>query len=146
MAAHYEQLKRMREKADRLKERARLANNPRMADKYLWQADIVLRSIQAIKDNWKAFGERARGNANFKGAQHTQPARQKMSEMRKDFWQSKSGFEKMWRARRRRQYREKGKCLIRFPRLPSSVDKKWLSMHRKRYKMVIGQLPDVFLY
>jgi hypothetical protein len=69
-----------------------------------------------------------------------------MSDVRKYFWKSKAGFEKMWRARRRRRYREEGKCLIRFPRLPSSVDKKWLSMHRKTYKMVIGQLPDVFLY
>jgi hypothetical protein len=146
MAKEYDQLKRMSEKADRLKEKARLAGSPKMAERYLWQADIVLASIQAIKDNWKEFGESAQGNTNFKGMQHSRDAREKMSTARKDFWKSKAGFEKMWRARIRRKYREKGKCLIRFPRLPSSVDNKWLRTYRKRYRKVIGENPAIRLY
>jgi hypothetical protein len=146
MAKQYEQLKRMREKVDRLKEKATQAGSPRMADKYLRQADNILASVQAIKDNWKEFGERAHGNNNFKGMRHSREAREKMSTARKNFWKSKAGFEKMWRARRRRQYREKGKCLLRFPRLPSSVDKDWLMTYRKKYKRVIGQYPDIRFY
>jgi hypothetical protein len=146
MAKQYEQLKRMREKADRLKEKARQASNPRIAEKHLRHADTILASIQAIKDNWKDFGERARGNTNFRGMRHSREAREKMSSARKNFWKGKAGFEKMWRARRRRQYREKGKCLIRFPRLPSSVDEKWLKIYRKRYKRVIGQHPGIRFY
>lgn len=146
MARHFGQLKRMIAKVERLKELARTAGNPRIAEKYLRQADEVLRSIQAIKDNWSEFGERARGNANFKGAQHTQQARQKMSEMRKAYWASKAGFEKMWRARRRRQYREAGKCLIRFPRIPASVDKEWLKDYRERYRRIIGKRPKIRFY
>jgi hypothetical protein len=146
MAKQYEQLKRMRGKVDRLKEKARRAGSPRMADKYLRQADIILASIQAIKDNWREFGERAQGNVNFKGMRHSREAREKMSSARKDFWKSKAGFEKMWRARRARQFREKGKCLIRFPRLPASMDKDWLRKYRKRYRTVIGENPDIRLY
>lgn len=146
MAKQFEQLIRMREKAAWLKERARQAGNARMAEKCFQQADNILASIQAIKDNWKEFGERSQGNDNFKGMRHSREAREKMSSARKDFWKSKAGFEKMWRARRRRQYREKGKCLIRFPRLPSSVDEKWLKIYRKRYKRVIGQHPDIRFY
>ena len=146
MAKQYDQLKRMREKVDRLKKRAAQAGNDQLAAKHLRQADIVLGSIQAIEVNWKEFGERARGNTNFREMGHSREARDKMSNLRKDFWKSKTGFEKMWRARRSRQYREKGKCLIRFPRLPSSVDEKWLRTYRKRYKRVIGQHPDVRLY
>jgi hypothetical protein len=52
----------------------------------------------------------------------------------------------MWRARRRRQYREKRKCLLRFPRLSCSVDKKFLRTYRKRYKQIIGQYPDMRHY
>jgi hypothetical protein len=146
MAKQFEQLKRMREKVDRLKERARQASNPRIADRHLRQADNILASIQAIKDNWKEFGERAHGNTNFKGMGHSFEAREKMSSARKEYWKSKAGFQKMWRARRRRQYREKGKCLIRFPRLPASMDKDWLRTYKKRYRTVIGENPDVRLY
>ena len=146
MAKQYEQLKRMRGKIDRLKEKARQTGNARVAEKHLRQADSILVSIQAIKDNWKEFGERARGNTNFRGMHHSREARARMSSARSDFWKSRAGFEKMWRARRRRQYREKGKCLLRFPRLPSSVDEKWLRKYRKRYKRVIGQHPDISLY
>jgi hypothetical protein len=146
MAAHYDQLKRMMEKVERLKERARTAHDPRIAEKHLRRADVMLASVQAIKDNRKEFGERARGNTNFKGARHSREAREKMSLARKEFWQSNAGFQKMWRARRRRQYREKGKCLIRFPRIPASVDKDWLKACRKRYRTVIGENPDIRLY
>jgi hypothetical protein len=140
MAKQYEQLKRMKEKVDRLKEKARQAGSPRMADKYLRQADIIIASIQAIKDNWKEFGERAQGNDNFKGMRHSREAREKMSSVRKDFWKSKAGSEKMWRARRRRQYREKGECPLRFPRLDiSSADQEWLAAYRKRYRRITGK-------
>ena|ERR1700674_2519086 len=146
MAKQYEQLKKMGEKADRLKDKATQAGNARRAEKHLRQADNILASIQAIKDNWEDFGERAQGNVNFKGRRHSREAREKMSSARKDFWKSKAGFEKMWRARRRRQYREKGKCLLRFPRLSRSVDGKWLRMYRKRHRKIIGQHPDMRLY
>jgi hypothetical protein len=146
MAAHYEQLKRMREKADRLKERAKFADSPRMAHKYLRQAENVLASIDAIEQNWREFGEQARGNTNFKGAQHTPEARAEMSMIRKAFWASKAGREKMWRARKKRQYREDGGCRFRFPRLSSSVDKEWLKAYCARYKRVIGRRPEIRLY
>jgi hypothetical protein len=146
MAKQFEQLKRMLEKVDRLKDKARQAANVRTADKHLWQADNILASIQAIKDNWKRFGETARGNTNFKGMRHTREGRVKMSRARTTFWKSKAGFEKMWRARRRRQYREKRECLLRFPRLIRSVERKFLRTYRKRYKQVIGKYPDMRLY
>jgi hypothetical protein len=57
MPKQYEQLKRMKEKVDRLKERARQTGNARVAEKHLRQADIILTSVQAIKENWKEFGE-----------------------------------------------------------------------------------------
>jgi len=69
-----------------------------------------------------------------------------MSRARKAFWKSKAGFEKMWRARRRRQFREQGKCLMRFPRLASTVDREWLRTYRKRYKKIIGFRPEVRFY
>ena len=146
MARQFEQLKRMRKKADRQKEKARPAENPRLADKYLWQAENVLAAIQAIKGNWKKFGENARGNTNFKGVQHSREAREKMRIARKEFWASKAGFEKMWRARMRRRYWEEGKCVLRFPRLPASADKGWLKGYRERYKRVIGKRPEICLY
>lgn len=140
MAKQYDQLKRMRGKVDRLKEKARQAGSSRMADKYLRQADNILASIQAIKDNWKEFGERAQGNTNFKGMRHSREARVKMSSARKDFWKSKAGSEKMWRARRRRQYQENGECPLRFPRLGvSSTDQKWLDTYRDRYRRITGK-------
>jgi hypothetical protein len=149
MAKQFEQLKRMRGKADRLKEKAIQAGNSRMADKHLRQADNILASVQAIKDNWKEFGERAQGNVNFKGMRHTREVREKMSSARKDFWKSKAGFDKMWQARRARQFREKGKCLLRFPRLGVSVEQEWLAAYRKRYHKITGKRlgrSDVHLY
>jgi len=63
-----------------------------------------------------------------------------MSTAREEFWERKAGFEKMWRARRRRQYREKGKCPMRFPRLGvSSTDQKWLDTYRKKYRTITGK-------
>jgi hypothetical protein len=149
MAKQFEQLKRMREKVDRLKEKARQAGNPRMGDKYLRHADIILASIQAIKDNRKEFGERAQGSVNFRGMRHSREARQKMSSVRKDFWKSKAGFEKMWRARKARQFREKGKCRLRFPRLDVSVEQEWLALYCKRYNKITGmhlRRSDIHLY
>ena len=140
MAGQYGQVDRMREKAARLREKARLADDPRFAERYLRQADNVLASIQAIEDNWKAFGERARGNTFRRGARHSPEARAEMSRLRKDFWESKAGFDKMWRARRRRQFRENGKCPLRFPRLGvSSTDQKWLDTYRDRYRRITGK-------
>ena len=140
MAKQYEQLKRMREKVDRLKEKARQAGSSRMTEKYLQQAENVLASVQAIIENWKRFGERAQGNVNFRGMRHSREAREKMSSVRKDFWKSKAGSEKMWRARRRRQFRENGKCPLRFPRLGVlSTDQKWLDTYRDRYRRITGK-------
>ena len=146
MGGQYGQVKRMREKADRLKEKAGQAEDPRTADKYGRWADNILASVQAIKDNWKAFGERAQGNTHRRGVRHSPEAREKMSRSRKAFWKSKAGFEKMWRARKRRQAREKRECLLRFPRLPSSVDKEWLKIYRDRYRRLIGACPKIRYY
>ena len=146
MAGQYGQVKRMRERAARLLEKADQSEDSRMADKYRRWADNILASVQAIEHNWKAFGKRSRGNTNRTGTQHSAEARAKMRSIRKAFWKSKAGFEKMWRARRRRQYREARKCLLRFPRLPASVDKRWLKIYRKRYTKVIGVRPDVHCY
>ena len=139
MGGQYGQVKRMRDKADRLKEEARQAGDPRTADKFRHWADNLLASIQAIEDNWKAFGERAQGNTHRKGVHHSIEARERMSRSRKAFWKSTAGFEKMWRARRARQFREKGKCLLRFPRLGvSSSEQKWLDAYRKSYRRITG--------
>jgi hypothetical protein len=146
MAKQFEQVKRMLEKIERLQQRARHARDDRVAAKYLRQADSILASVQAVKNNWKRFGESARGNTNFKGMRHSPEARAKMSSARSYFWKSKAGFEKMWRARKRRQYREKGKCLFRFPRLPRSVDRVWLKTYRYRYERIIGERPKMRLY
>ena len=146
MAGQYAQVKSMRDKADRLKEKARQAGDPRMAERHRHWADNILAAVQAIEDNWKAFGERAQGNTHRRGVHHSPEARETMSRLRKAFWKSTAGFEKMWRARKRRQCREKGECLLRFPRLPSSVDKAWLKIYRERYRRLIGGRPEIRFY
>jgi hypothetical protein len=146
MSRQFGQLQRMESKIAQLIEKAKLAESDKARERYLRQADQVQARIQAIRDNWKAFTGESRGNTNRRGIPHSSEARRKMSERRRAFWKSKAGFEKMWRARRRRQYREKKKCLLRFPRLPSSVDKEWLRAYRKRYKSVVGTLPEMYFH
>jgi len=77
MGGQYGQVKRMRDKADRLKEKAGQAGDPRTADKFRRWADNIVASVQAIEDNWKAFGERAQGNTHRRGVQHFPEAKDK---------------------------------------------------------------------
>lgn len=146
MTRHFGQLQKMERKIAELKDRAKWARTDGAADKYLRRADAILAHITNILDNQRAFGEGARGNTNRRGVPHSREARAKMSKARKEFWKSKAGFQKMWRARRMRQYREAGKCLFRFSRLSTSVDKRWLKSYRKRYKEIFGTLPDIHCY
>jgi hypothetical protein len=77
---------------------------------------------------------------NRKGVVHTARSRQEMSRTRKHLWRDHKFFKKMWRARRARQFREKGECLLRFPRLGvSSTEKEWLKVYRKSYHRITGK-------
>jgi hypothetical protein len=146
VARHFGQLQRMERKIAELQEKAKWAETDRATDKYLRRADAILARIKNIRDNRRSFGERARGNTNRRGVPHSREARAKMSKARKEFWKTKAGFQKMWRARRIRQYREAGRCRQRYPRLPDSVDKRWLKTHRRNYKKIVGTVPELRLY
>jgi hypothetical protein len=146
VARHFGQLQKMEQKIAELKEKAKWAQTDGAADKYLHRADTILARIKNISDNRRAFGERSRGNTNRRGVPHSREARAKMSKARRDFWKTKAGFQKMWRARRMRQYREAGRCLLRYPRLPDSVDKRWLKTHKRNYKKIVGTTPELRLY
>jgi hypothetical protein len=146
VARHFGQLQKMERKIAELKEKAKWAQTDRATDRYLRRVDAILARIKNIRDNQRAFGERARGNTNRRGVPHSREARAKMSKVRKEFWKTKAGFQKMWRARTMRQYREAGKCLLRYPRLPVSVDKGWLKIYRRSYKKIVGKLPDIHYY
>ena len=87
-----------------------------------------------------------RGHGGYEGYEHTEESRRKISEAVKNRLAEPRISKKMWRARRARQFREKGRCLIRFPRLASTVDKKWLRRYRKRYKKAIGEYPEIRFY
>jgi hypothetical protein len=81
-----------------------------------------------------------RGRGGYQGYEHTEESRRKISTAVKDRLAEPRIFEKMWRARRARQFREKGKCLLRFPRLGvSSTEKEWLDGYRKRYRKITGK-------
>jgi len=105
VSRHFGQLQRMERKIAELKEKAKWAQTDGATDKYLRRADAILARIKNIRDNRRAFGERARGNTNRREVPHSREARAKMSKARKEFWKTKAGFQKMWRARRIRQYR-----------------------------------------
>lgn len=80
------------------------------------------------------------GHGGYEGHEHTEESRRKISAAVKDRLAEPRIFEKMWRGRRRRQYREKGKCLLRFPRLGvSSTAKEWLDAYRKSYHRITGK-------
>jgi hypothetical protein len=107
------------------------------------QSSRAIAAWENIQKGWKNLIP-----DNRKGAVHTGGSRQEMSKTRKRLWQDHKFSKKMWRARRRRQYREQGKCVLRFPRLPSSVDKEWLKIYRKSYHRITGKhlgRPDVTL-
>ena len=149
MARHFGQLQRMERKIAELQEKAKWAETDRATDKYLRRADAILARIKNIRDNRRSFGERARGNTNRRGVPHSREARAKMSKARKEFWKTKAGFQKMWRARRARQFREAGRCLLRFPRFPASVEREWLDVYRKKYHRITGKhlgRSDIHLY
>jgi len=95
----------------------------------------AMTSLENIQKNWKKFA-----SGGHRGHEHSETSRRKMSESHKALWQDHEFREKMWRARRARQFREKGKCLLRFPRLPvSSTDREWLKGYRKRYHRITGK-------
>ena len=91
-------------------------------------------------ENWRTFGRRARkfGRAR-KGAKLSEESRQWISESRKAQWKDPEFARMMFWAQRRRRFREQGKCLLRFPRLPSSVDKEWLKVYLKSYHRITGK-------
>jgi hypothetical protein len=81
-----------------------------------------------------------RGHGGYDGYEHTEESRRKISQAVKNRLAEPRIFKKMCRARRVRQFREKGKCLLRFPRLGvSSTDQKWLDAYRKRYRSITGK-------
>jgi hypothetical protein len=74
------------------------------------------------------------------GYEHSRESRRKISRAVKNRLAEPRIFAKMWRARRARQFREKGKCLLRFPRLDvSNTDQEWLDTYRKRYRKITGK-------
>jgi len=80
------------------------------------------------------------GHGGYEGYEHTEESRRKISQAVKDRLAEPRIFRKMRRARRVRQFREKGKCLLRFPRLGvSTTDQKWLAAYRKRYRRITGK-------
>ena len=125
MAKRYGGFDKLRNKA----EADRLAGKDR-------QSSAAIASWENMKARW----EEMRGNRYRRGSTHTKESRRQMSESHKAQWQDPRFFAKMWRARRARRFREKGKCLLRFPRLGiSSTDQEWLDTYRKRYRRITGK-------
>jgi len=91
-------------------------------------------SLENIQQHWKNLMPGA-----HQGYEHTEESRREISEATRALWRNREFREKMWRARRARQFREKGKCLLRFPRLPLETDKEWLNAYRKRYYRITGK-------
>lgn len=99
------------------------------------QSSRAIAAWENIQKGWKNLIP-----DNRKGAVHTGGSRQEMSRTRKRLWQDHKFSKKMWRARRARQFREKGKCLLRFPRLGVlSTEKEWLKVYRKSYHRITGK-------
>jgi len=127
---------------DKLRKRAeadRLAGDDR-------QSSAAIASWENMKARW----EEMRGNRYRRGSTHTMESRRKMSESHKTRWRDAKFAEKMRKVRRARQFREKGKCLLRFPRLGvSSTEQKWLDAYRKNYQRITGKRlrrSDILLY
>ena len=100
------------------------------------QSSAAIASWENVNARW----EEMRGNRYRKGSTHTLESRQQMSESHKAQWRDPRFFEKMRRIRRARQFREKGKCLLRFPRLGvSSTEREWLDVYRKNYQRITGK-------
>jgi len=91
-----------------------------------------------------------RGHGGYEGYEHTEESRRKISQAVKNRLAEPRIFKKMCKARRVRQFRENGTCLLRFPTLGvSSTDQKWLAAYRKRYRKVTGKplrKADIFFY
>jgi hypothetical protein len=121
---------------DKLKRKVKEARIKEANEEALTYAETeALSNWKAIRKGWKNLVP-----DNRREAVHTGKSRQQMSESRKRLWQNREFREKMWRARRARQFREKGKCLLRFPRLGvSSTEKEWLDAYRKRYHRITGK-------
>jgi hypothetical protein len=103
--------------------------------------DRALDALYRLKENWRAFGRRARkfGRAR-KGAKLSEESRRWISESRKAQWKDPEFARMMFWAQRRRRFREQGKCLLRFPRLSASTaESEWLRVYRKRYHRVTGK-------
>ena len=81
-----------------------------------------------------------RGHGGHEGYEHTEESRRKISQAVKNRLAERRIFKKMSRARRARQFREKGKRLLRFPRVGvSSTGQEWLAIYRKRYRKITGK-------
>jgi hypothetical protein len=110
------------------------------------QSSAAIASWEDMKARWEGM----RGNRYRRGSTHTLESRRKMSESHKAQWQDPRFAQKMWRARRARQFREAGKCLVRFPRLGvSSTEREWLDVYRKRYHGITGKRlrrSDILVY
>ena len=81
-----------------------------------------------------------RGHGGYEGYEHTEESRRKISQAVKNRLAEPKIFQKMRRARRVRQFRENGTCLLRFPRVgASSTDQEWLDTYHKRYRGITGK-------
>lgn len=110
------------------------------------QTSAAIASWESMKARW----EEMKGNRYRKGATHTAESLRTMSESHKLRWRDPKFAEKMRKVRRARQFREKEKCLLRFPRFgQSSTDQKWLDVYRKSYNRLTGKhlrRSDIRLY
>ena len=108
---------------------------PSLQDYQAGRISRAMTSLENIQNQWKNLIPGA-----HQGCEHTEESRKKMSKTRKALWQKHEFREKMWRARRARQFREKGRCLLRFPRFgQSSTKQEWLKVYRKRYRTITGE-------
>ena len=115
------------------------------------QADVIRTSIQNIKDNWERFQKmvREQKGGGHKGIPHSDETRARISRSQMESWKTETRQDAVARTWRAKRYRREGKCLIRFPRLPRSVDKEWLRAYRKTYRRSTGKhlgKSDIVLY
>jgi hypothetical protein len=110
------------------------------------QTSAAIASWENVKARW----EEMKGNQHRRGSTHTPESLRKMSESHKERWRDPKFADKMWKIRRARQFREKGKCLLRFPRWGrSSEEQEWLDAYRKSYSRITGEHlreSDIILY
>jgi hypothetical protein len=124
---------------------------PSLQDYQTRRISRAMTSLENIQNQWKNLIPGA-----HQGCQHTEESRKEMSKTMKALWQKHEFREKMWRARqkmrrarRARQFREKGECLLRFPRWIHLSTEKELHAYCKTYKRITGKhlkTSDITLY